>query len=89
MSGATIRSESNSEVVYESRVRVEAESGGIKLIRLPEEADPVPMGMHGPVEDELPLNLYLVLKRTPQQQADSIISSLASSREPHRNITNG
>ena len=42
-------SENKSEIVYESRVRVEAKSGGIKLIHLPVEAEPVPMGMHGPI----------------------------------------
>jgi len=41
--------ESKSEVVYESRVRVEAKGGGIKLVHLPAEMEPVPMGMHGAI----------------------------------------
>ncbi len=46
---AAIRSESKAEVVYESRVRVEAIGGRIKLVYFSMEALPVPMGMHGPI----------------------------------------
>lgn len=49
MSEAAIRSDVKPEVVYRSRVQVEAKSGGIKLIHLPIESEPVPMGMHGPI----------------------------------------
>jgi hypothetical protein len=37
------------EVVYRSLVRVEAKPGGIKLVSLPAEPAPVPMGMHGAI----------------------------------------
>jgi uncharacterized OsmC-like protein len=46
---AAITSERKDEVVYESRVRVEAKSGGIKLVHLPVETEAIPMGMHGPI----------------------------------------
>jgi len=49
MAEATTRSELRNEVVYSARVRVEARPGGIKLIHLPIEPEPVPMGMHGPI----------------------------------------
>jgi uncharacterized OsmC-like protein len=49
MSEAVDQSEVKSEVVYSARVRVEARSGGVKLIYLPAETDPVQMGMHGPI----------------------------------------
>jgi uncharacterized OsmC-like protein len=49
MSDAAIRSEPIPVPVYSARVRVEARPGGIKLIHLPIETEPVPMGMHGPI----------------------------------------
>ena len=41
--------EPTSEVVYRSEVRVEAKPGGIKMVHLPMESEPVPMGMHGAI----------------------------------------
>jgi uncharacterized OsmC-like protein len=49
MSDAAIQSERIPVAVYSARVRVEARPGGIKLIHLPIETEPVPMGMHGPI----------------------------------------
>jgi uncharacterized OsmC-like protein len=49
MSEAAIRSEPVPVPVYSARVRVEARPGGLKLIHLPIETEPVPMGMHGPI----------------------------------------
>jgi len=49
MSQAASRSETSSNVVYISHVRVEAKPGGIKLVSLPAEPVPVPMGMHGAI----------------------------------------
>jgi uncharacterized OsmC-like protein len=49
MSETAIHTETKPEVVYRSRVQVEAKSGGIKMIQLPIESEPVPMGMHGPI----------------------------------------
>ena len=49
MSQAEVSSKSTAEVVYVSRVRVETKPGGIKLITLPEESAPVPMGLHGAI----------------------------------------
>jgi uncharacterized OsmC-like protein len=37
------------EVVYRSEVRVEAKPGAIKMVHLPAESEPVPMGMHGAI----------------------------------------
>ena len=37
------------EIVYRSHVRVETKPGALKLVTLPEVAEPVPMGMHGPI----------------------------------------
>jgi uncharacterized OsmC-like protein len=37
------------EVVYTSNVSVEPKPGGIKLVSLPAESEPVPMGLHGAV----------------------------------------
>jgi len=37
------------EVVYRCEVRVEAKPGGIKMVHLPAESEPVPMGMHGAI----------------------------------------
>jgi len=37
------------EVVYRSEVRVETAPGGIKMVHLPVESEPVPMGMHGAI----------------------------------------
>jgi uncharacterized OsmC-like protein len=36
-------------VIYRSEVRVEPDGAGIKLVSLPAEAQPVPMGMHGAI----------------------------------------
>lgn len=49
MSEAAIGSERIAVPIYSARVRVEARPGGIKLIHLPIETEPVPMGMHGPI----------------------------------------
>lgn len=49
MSETAVRSDAKPEVVYRSVVQVEAKSGGIKMIHLPVEKEPVPMGMHGPI----------------------------------------
>ena len=37
------------EVVYRSEVSVEAKPGGIKMVHLPLETEPVAMGMHGAI----------------------------------------
>jgi organic hydroperoxide reductase OsmC/OhrA len=37
------------QVVYQSRVRVEPGAAKLKLVQLPHEADPIPMGVHGPI----------------------------------------
>jgi uncharacterized OsmC-like protein len=37
------------EVVYRAEVRVEAKPGGLKMVHLPMESEPVPMGMHGAI----------------------------------------
>ena len=39
----------SSAVVYRSEVRVEAKPGGIKMVHLPAEPEPVSMGMHGAI----------------------------------------
>jgi uncharacterized OsmC-like protein len=44
-----IGSEVAPDVVYQSHIRVDPRAGGIKLISLPAESEPVPMGMHGPI----------------------------------------
>ena len=49
MSDAAVQSQADHQIVYSARVRVEARPGGLKLIHLPAEAQPVPMGMHGPI----------------------------------------
>src|SRR5271170_6495447 len=49
MSQKGLGSQIGVEVVYRSQVRVEARPGGIKLVSLPAEAVPVPMGMHGAI----------------------------------------
>jgi uncharacterized OsmC-like protein len=49
MSDAVTRAEPAAEVVYRSRVSVEPRPGGIKLVSLPMESEPLPMGMHGPI----------------------------------------
>jgi organic hydroperoxide reductase OsmC/OhrA len=49
MSEAAVSSKSNTAVVYRSEVRAVPSSGGIKLVSLPAETQPVPMGMHGGV----------------------------------------
>lgn len=36
-------------VLYSSHVRVEAQPGGVKVVHLPSEPQPVLMGMHGPI----------------------------------------
>jgi uncharacterized OsmC-like protein len=47
MSETVVSSPSNSAVVYRSEVRAVPSTGGIKMITLPVESAPVPMGMHG------------------------------------------
>src|SRR5271168_1392549 len=47
MSQQEVSSQPGVEVVYRSHVRVEAKPGGIKLLSLPAEPAPVPMGMLG------------------------------------------
>ena len=49
MSEAAIRSEAKPEVIYRSEVRATPAGGGVKLVSLPHEAEPVPMGMHGAI----------------------------------------
>jgi|SRR5579872_4071706 len=41
--------EDKPDVVYRSVVRVETGAGRVKLVYLPQEAEPVPMGLHGAV----------------------------------------
>ena len=38
-----------SDVVYRSEVSVEPKAGGVKMVHLPAESEPVPMGMHGAI----------------------------------------
>jgi len=47
MSEAAVSSQTNSAVVYRSEVRAVPSTGAIKLVSLPAETEPVPMGMHG------------------------------------------
>jgi len=47
MSEAAISSSTKPGVVYRSEVRAVLAGAGIKLVSLPAEAQPVPMGMHG------------------------------------------
>jgi uncharacterized OsmC-like protein len=49
MSATDTRSAVAPDVVYQSHVTVDARPGGIKLISLPAESEPVTMGMHGPI----------------------------------------
>lgn len=49
MSSATLQSQVKPEVVYVSRVQVEPRSGGLKLVQMPVDTEPVPMGMFGAV----------------------------------------
>jgi uncharacterized OsmC-like protein len=49
MSQTGVGAQPGIEVVYRSHVRVEAKPGGIKLVSLPAEDAPVPMGMHGAI----------------------------------------
>ena len=49
MSEAAVRSDSQPEVIYRSKVQIEARPGGIKMVTLPAETEPVPMGMHGAI----------------------------------------
>ncbi len=49
MSETAVRSESHPEVIYRSEVQIEARPGGLKLVSLPAETEPVPMGMHGAI----------------------------------------
>lgn len=55
MSNNTIHSETNPAVIYRSEVRATPAGGGIKLVSLPCEAAPVPMGMHGEIADHYKL----------------------------------
>jgi len=47
MSEAAISSKTNSAVIYRSEVHAVPAAAGIKLVSLPAETQPVPMGMHG------------------------------------------
>ena len=47
MSEAAISSKTNSAVIYRSEVHAVLAGAGIKLVSLPAETQPVPMGMHG------------------------------------------
>lgn len=49
MSEAAISSKTPSAVIYRSEVRAVPAAAGIKLVSLPAEAQPVPMGMHGAI----------------------------------------
>lgn len=49
VSDTAIHPETQSQVVYRSVVRVEPQPGGIKLVHLPCESEPVPMGLHGAI----------------------------------------
>jgi uncharacterized OsmC-like protein len=49
MAEAATRSETKPEVIYCSEVRATPAGGGIKLVSLPHEAEPIPMGMHGAI----------------------------------------
>ena len=49
MSRVEMGSEEASKVIYRSEVWIEAKPGGIKLVSLPAESAPVPMGMHGAI----------------------------------------
>lgn len=55
MSNNTVHSETNPAVIYRSEVRATPAGGGIKLVSLPCEAAPVPMGMHGEIADHYKL----------------------------------
>jgi uncharacterized OsmC-like protein len=49
MPESVIRSEGRPAAIYRSEVRAIPADGGIKLVSLPCEAAPVPMGMHGAI----------------------------------------
>jgi uncharacterized OsmC-like protein len=49
MHEAVKQPEAKAEVVYRSVVRVEPGAGRVKLVYLPLESEPVPMGLHGAV----------------------------------------
>jgi uncharacterized OsmC-like protein len=49
MAEAAVSSPTNSPIVYRSEVRAVPSTGGIKLVSLPAETAPVPMGMHGAI----------------------------------------
>jgi uncharacterized OsmC-like protein len=46
---SAVGAEPPSEVIYRSEIRVETKPGGIKMVHLPMESEPVPMGMHGAI----------------------------------------
>jgi uncharacterized OsmC-like protein len=49
MSDAAVSSATRPEVVYRSHVRVEPAPAKLKLVHLPQETQPVPMGVHGAI----------------------------------------
>ena len=49
MSSTTLQSQVKPKVAYVSRVQVEPRSGGLKLVQMPVDTEPVPMGMFGAV----------------------------------------
>jgi organic hydroperoxide reductase OsmC/OhrA len=49
MSEVAIRPETKPKVIYRSEIRVTPAGGGIKLVSLPHETEPVAMGMHGAI----------------------------------------
>jgi uncharacterized OsmC-like protein len=49
MSDAAVSSATRPEVVYRSHVQVEPAPAKLKLVHLPQETQPVPMGVHGAI----------------------------------------
>jgi len=49
MPGPTAHTPTESAVVYRSSVRVEPGAAKLKMVHLPHESEPVPMGVHGPI----------------------------------------
>jgi uncharacterized OsmC-like protein len=49
MSSVVVNTAADPHVVYQSRVQVEPGPAKLKLVRLPHETEPVPMGVHGPI----------------------------------------
>lgn len=49
MSNRAVAVPAGAQVVYQSRVQVEPGAAKLKMVHLPHETDPVPMGVHGPI----------------------------------------